>query len=125
MLAPARAMETRSLQMSPRGAVVVSEHRCSAGPEHRPFEEQHVSTNIALVVAGAFRYRSQPGAVSLGPGSIMLGNAGQPYVCSHELGTGDHCVCFSLRPDVTEAIASELSVVPGFARLSAPPAPLF
>src|SRR5215204_7391090 len=106
MLAPQRAMESRPLQQ--RGAVVVSEHRCSAGPEHRPFEEQHTTTNIALVVTGAFRYRAAPGSVSLGPGSIMLGNAGQPYVCSHELGRGDHCICFSLRADVTDRVASGL-----------------
>jgi AraC-like DNA-binding protein len=32
------------------------------------------------------------------PGSLLLGNAGQPFECGHEHGVGDRCLSFSLTP---------------------------
>lgn len=39
------------------------------------------------------------------PGSLLLGNAGHAFECSHENGTGDRCVAFHFDPGFFETIA--------------------
>ena len=114
-------MQTRVLRQAP--AVRAVEHRCSAGPADRPFEEEHLVTSISLVLAGAFRYRCAAGTVALGPGTALLGNRGDRYVCSHELGQGDHCLAFFLDDAALDGIASHLSLrgAPRFRAAAAPP----
>src|SRR5436853_372313 len=67
----------------------VSDIGCTAGPRHRPFEERHEEVSIAAVVAGSFTYRSRHGAVTLVPGTLLLGNPGQCFECGHAHGVGD------------------------------------
>src|SRR5215469_8870129 len=83
---------------------------CSAGPHDRPFEERHDSVCVAAVTQGTFQYRSAQGAAVLGPGSVLLGNAGQCFHCGHEHGVGDRCLSFQLAPEHLEAI---VAAVPG------------
>jgi AraC family transcriptional regulator len=80
---------------------------CSAGPQHRPFEEQHTRTSIAIVVAGTFQYRTSTGRELMTPGSLLLGTAGQAFTCSHEHGQGDRCVSFSYSEDFCERLAED------------------
>lgn len=80
---------------------------CTAGPQDRPFEEQHSVTSVAVVLSGTFGYRSSTGGELLVPGSLLLGNAGDCFTCGHEHGTGDHCLSFSYSPELFEAIASD------------------
>jgi AraC-like DNA-binding protein len=80
---------------------------CSAGPRDRPFEEQHGSTSIAVVVSGTFHYRSTAGGDFMTPGCLLLGNAGDSFCCGHEHGTGDRCLSFSYSPQFFETLASE------------------
>jgi AraC family transcriptional regulator len=99
---------------------------CSAGPHDRPFEECHDDVCVAVVMEGTFQYRSAHGAAMLGPGSLLLGNAGQCFQCGHEHGVGDRCLSFRLAPEHFEAIAE---AVPGVRRLQfdvprLPPTPL-
>lgn len=68
---------------------------CEAGPEDRPFEEQHEQAEIAIVLRGSFEYRTDTGNAAMVPGSILLGNAGRCFCCGHEHGTGDRCLSFS------------------------------
>lgn len=83
----------------------ISEVVCGAGPEDRPFEEQHGLTAIAVVVSGTFQYRSVTGDELMTPGSMLLGNAGECFCCRHEHGRGDRCVSFSYSPEWFEQIA--------------------
>lgn len=46
---------------------IVGDVVCTSGPHDHPFEEQHASHTIAVVVAGSFQYRS-----SLGSGGSVL-----------------------------------------------------
>lgn len=85
----------------------VSDLVCSAGPQDRPFEEQHSVTSVAVVLSGTFEYRSSTGGELLVPGSLLLGSAGDCFSCGHEHGTGDHCLSFSYAPELFEAIASD------------------
>lgn len=71
---------------------------CSAGPQDRPFEEQHGSVSIAVVTEGTFQYRSGAGSAVMTPGSLLLGSYGSSFECGHEHATGDRCVAFHYTP---------------------------
>ena len=86
----------------------VSEVVCTAGPLDRPFEEQHTQTSIAIVMGGTFQYRSSTGRDLMTPGSVLLGNAGEGFICGHEHGTGDRCVAFSYVPEFFERLADQV-----------------
>jgi len=72
---------------------------CTSGPKDRPFEEQHDSISIAVVLEGSFQYRSTGGSAVMSPGALLLGNPGQCYQCGHEHVTGDRCLAFYYTPD--------------------------
>src|SRR5262245_50823569 len=72
---------------------------CTSGPQDRPYEEQHDSISIAVVVEGSFQYRSAKGSTVMSPGSLMLGNIGHDYECGHDYAIGDRCLSFHYTPD--------------------------
>jgi AraC-like DNA-binding protein len=80
---------------------------CTCGPEDRPYEEQHACYSIAIVLAGTFQYRSAAGRGLMTPGSLMLGNRGECFECSHEHGAGDRCLAFSYEPDYFERVTCD------------------
>jgi AraC-like DNA-binding protein len=102
---------------------------CTHGPQDRPFEEQNPYFAIAIIVAGSFQYRgSNHHAAASGelmtPGSLLLGNAGQPFECGHEHGAGDRCIAFTYSPDYFERLAADAGLAGGraaFRRLRLPP----
>jgi AraC-like DNA-binding protein len=96
---------------------------CTAGPEDRPFEERHSRVGIAIVVAGAFRYRAESGRALLTPGSLLLGNAGKCFECGHEHGRGDRCISFQFEPEIFERLAADAGARRGERRFRAPRLP--
>jgi AraC family transcriptional regulator len=94
---------------------------CEAGPHDRPFEEQHTWSSIAVVVSGTFQYRSSGGEGLMVPGSLLLGNARDAFVCAHEHGTGDRCVAFHYSPEFLARLGDDLGV--GDRRFDAPRLP--
>lgn len=88
----------------------VSDVVCTDGPHDPRFEEQHDSICIAVVLDGAFRYRSAHGEALLAPGTLLLGNLGQSFECGHDHSTGDRCLCFNFTPEYLESV---LAGVPG------------
>lgn len=93
---------------------------CTAGPQDRPFEEQHARFAIAVVVAGSFQYRSHSGRELMTAGSVLLGNAGQYFECGHEHGAGDRCISFQYDADYFESLAGNGGEV-RFSSLRLPP----
>lgn len=85
----------------------VSDVICTAGPNDRAFEEQHSQVCIAVVVSGSFQYQSTSGRELMTPGSLLLGNVGQHFQCSHEHGVGDRCVSFAYEPRYFESLAAD------------------
>jgi AraC-like DNA-binding protein len=77
----------------------VSDVVCSSGPSDRPFEEQHTTMAVAVVLAGSFQYRGQRGGELMSPGSVLLNDYGQSFECAHHYGTGDRCVSFQFTPE--------------------------
>lgn len=94
---------------------------CEAGPQDRPFEEQHAWSSIAVVVSGTFQYRSSAGEGLMVPGSLLLGNARDAFVCSHDHGTGDRCVAFHYSPEFLARLGDDLAI--GDRRFDAPRLP--
>jgi AraC-like DNA-binding protein len=82
---------------------------CTAGPHDRPFEERHERVSVAIVLAGTFQYRATRTAELMTPGSLLLGDVGQSFECSHDHATGDRCLSFHYAPELFERLAREAS----------------
>ena len=102
----------------------VEDMLCTSGPQDRPFEEQHSHVSIAIVAAGTFQYRSRCGSGTwelMTPGSVLLGNAGQPFECGHQHAAGDRCLSFQYSADYFERLAWDAGAKPYFRILRLPP----
>ncbi len=77
---------------------------CNAGPDDRPFEEQHSLVSIAIVTAGTFQYRTGTTPELMAPGAFFLGHPKQSFECAHDHGTGDRCISFQYAPEFFERI---------------------
>ena len=75
---------------------------CTAGPKDRAFEEQHSQMSVAVVLRGTFQYRTSTGTALMIPGSLLLGNAGDSFECSHQDGMGDRCISFHYAKEFCE-----------------------
>ena len=88
-----------------RDSLTVVDYRCDAGPDDLPFPEVHRSFAIAYVRNGSFCYRCRGGAFELVAGSVLIGNAGDEFVCTHEHhDRGDECLSFHFPSDAVEAL---------------------
>jgi AraC family transcriptional regulator len=81
---------------------------CHAGPKDRSFEEQHSRFSVSAVLSGTFVYRSTRGRTLMSPGSLLLGQQGANFCCSHEHGAGDRCVAFYFDDSWIEKFADEI-----------------
>ncbi len=119
-LGRAESLATRVLAEGPGWSV--TDLLCTAGPHDRSFEEQHQQFSVSLVTAGTFQYRSGSHCEMMTPGSLLLGNAGQCFACSHEHGEGDRCLSFKFQPELFAEIAAESGARRHFPVLRIPPA---
>jgi AraC-like DNA-binding protein len=90
-----------------RGSITVSDFRCSAGPDDRPFAEQYTSHSISYVRKGSFGCRCRGRSFELVAGSILVGYPGDEFTCTHDHGCGDECLSFFLSPEIVEAIGDQ------------------
>jgi AraC family transcriptional regulator len=83
------------------GPIRVVDCRCTAGPDDKPFTEQHRNHSICYVRRGSFGYRVEGAPFELVAGSVLIGRPGAEYVCSHEHHpAGDDCLAFHMTPEV-------------------------
>jgi AraC family transcriptional regulator len=84
-----------------RGALSVLDYRCHAGP-HTPAQiERHELTSVSYVRRGSFGYRSRGETFELVAGSLLVGHAGDEFVCTHEHHHGgDECLSFKLSAEL-------------------------
>ena len=103
----------------------VDDVMCTSGPGDRPFEEEHRSVSIAIVLSGTFEYRASSGGALMTPGSLLLGNPGQSFECVHAHGAGDRCIAFRFSPELFEQLGMDGSTPRGRAasRFRAPRLP--
>jgi AraC family transcriptional regulator len=75
-----------------------------------------------MVAAGTFQYRGEGGCALMTPGSLLLGNPGQYFVCSHDHGAGDRCIAFQYEPEYFERLACDAGMAAAqFRTLKVPP----
>jgi AraC-like DNA-binding protein len=95
----------------------VFEYRCDLGPGSAAVAERHARHVLAVVRAGSVTVHQDGRAVLLERGSVMLGDPGREYACSHEHGGRDVCTVFEYEPEQLDAIGRGA----GFGRASLPP----
>ena len=84
----------------------VIEYCCDARAGAAAFLEQHGRSSVSYVRAGSFGYQSQGRAHELVAGSVMIGHAGDEYLCTHDHHDGgDECLSFQLAPELAEELA--------------------
>jgi AraC family transcriptional regulator len=81
--------------------------RCTAGPGDAPFAESHRCSSLSYVRSGSFGCRNHGGAFELVAGSILVGHAGDEYMCTHEHVCGDECLSFQFAPELVEALGAD------------------
>lgn len=85
-------------------SLFVMDCRCDAGPDSRPFAEQHDRLSISYVRRGSFGYRARGESHDLVAGSVLVGRAGDEFLCTHDHAAGgDECLSFHLEPELVDA----------------------
>jgi AraC family transcriptional regulator len=88
------------------GPVSVVDYRCTAGPHERPFPELHRTYSVSYVRKGSFGYRARGQAYELVAGSVLIGNAGDEFICTHDHHIcGDECLAFHLDEEAAELVS--------------------
>ncbi|MCC6993344.1 MAG: helix-turn-helix transcriptional regulator [Deltaproteobacteria bacterium] len=95
-------------ELGREGLVEVREYHCAACEGAGPEDERFGSTTISLVQRGVFAIRTEGAAQVLGPGFLLVGNAGQHFQASHPHGVGDRCLIFQFKPRAVEELAGQL-----------------
>jgi AraC-like DNA-binding protein len=101
-------------------SIVVSDFRCSAGPDDTPFVELHRCHSVSYVRKGSFGCATRGRFFELVAGSILVGHPGDEYTCTHDHVCGDECLSFFLAPELVEAIGDRTEI---WQIGSAPPLP--
>jgi len=100
------------------GALSIIDYRCSAGPTDRPFVEYHERYSLSYVRRGSFGYHTRGEVHELVAGSVVVGHAGDEFVCTHDhVHGGDECLSIQLEPAALDA----LGAAPGVFRAVALP----
>jgi AraC family transcriptional regulator len=120
---PAMTVALRRTSCAP--GIWLTEVACTAGPRDPSFEEWHDNSCVAFVTGGGFGYRCSAGSAALGPGALLLGNAGTSYTCTHAADGGDRCLSFAYSAIVVEEIAVSAGVRPSFRRAALPASAAF
>jgi AraC family transcriptional regulator len=91
-------------RISESGGLAIYDYRCQVGVGAEPFVERHDRSSISFVRKGSFGYRTRGRYFELVAGSVLVGRAGDEYVCSHDHVCGDECLSFQLAPELVDTI---------------------
>ena len=109
MLAPRLSAYTRTMSAATtlidKPALKAIDYRCNAGPDDVPYREVHGLFSIAYVRRGSFGYRYRGETHELVAGSLLVGHAGDEFVCTHEHHAGgDECLSFQCSAEIIESL---------------------
>jgi len=97
--------------ISSHESMSIFDYRCTAGPHDQPFAEVHDVFSISYVRKGSFGYRTRGESFDLVAGSILIGHAGDEYMCTHEHACGgDECLSFRFSPAFVETIGDQSAI---------------
>ena len=91
-------------RISESRGLAIYDYRRQIGVGAKPFVEQHRRSSISFVRKGSFGYRTRGRQYDLVAGSVLVGRAGDDYVCSHDHVCGDECLSLQLTPELVAAI---------------------
>ncbi len=94
-------------RITERSGLAIYDYRCQIGVGAKPFVEQHRRSSISFVRKGSFGYRTRGRDYELVAGSVLVGRAGDDYVCSHDHVCGDECLSLQLTPELVETIGGD------------------
>lgn len=94
-------------RISESRGLAIYDYRCQVGVGAKPFVEQHDRSSISFVRKGSFGYRTRGRDYELVAGSVLVGRAGDDYVCSHDHVCGDECLSLQLAPELVETIGDD------------------
>lgn len=94
-------------RITERSGLAIYDYRCQIGVGARPFVEQHRCSSISFVRKGSFGYRTRGRHYELVAGSVLVGRAGDDYMCSHDHVCGDECLSLQLAPELVETIGGD------------------
>ncbi|HVV95830.1 MAG TPA: AraC family transcriptional regulator [Rhodanobacteraceae bacterium] len=84
--------------------ISATDYRCDAGPHDAPYTELHRRFSLAYVRSGSFGYRYRGHVHELVAGSLLVGHAGDEFVCTHEHHAGgDECLSFRFPAETIDA----------------------
>jgi AraC-like DNA-binding protein len=93
------------------GSISVYDYRCTAGPDSKPFVEQHRCHSVAYVRKGSFGCTKRGQSFELVAGSILVGHPGDEYICTHDHHIcGDECLSFALSPELVDGLGGNAEV---------------
>ena len=93
------------------GAVAAVDYRRDAGPGEAPYPEWHEVFSLSYVRKGSFGYAAQGRNAEMVAGSILVGHAGDEFMCTHDHHVcGDECLSFQLAPELAEAISGHAAL---------------
>ena len=93
--------------LSRSDGLAIYDYRCRVGLGAAPFVERHDHNSIAFVRKGSFGYRTRGRSFDLVAGSVLIGRAGDEYVCSHDHVCGDECLSIQLAPELVSALGDD------------------
>jgi AraC-like DNA-binding protein len=93
--------------LSQSDGLAIYDYRCRMGVGAPPFVERHNRHSISFVRKGSFGYRTRGRDFELVAGSVLIGRAGEEYVCSHDHVCGDECLSLQLSPELVAAIGDD------------------
>jgi AraC-like DNA-binding protein len=88
-------------------SISVSDFRCTAGPDDKPFAEQFQCHSVSYVRKGSFGCQHRGRTFELVTGSVLIGFPGDEYVCTHDHVCGDECLSFFLDAELIETIGDQ------------------
>jgi AraC-like DNA-binding protein len=92
-------------------SISVYDYRCTAGPDSKPFVEQHHCHSVAYVRKGSFGCTKRGRSFELVAGSILVGHPGDEYICTHDHHIcGDECLSFALSPELVDGLGGNAEV---------------
>jgi AraC-like DNA-binding protein len=90
--------------------ISVSDFRCTAGPDDKPFVEQYRCHSVSYVRKGSFGCGHRGRLFDLVAGSVLVGYPGDEFICTHDHCCGDECLSFFLDPELVQAIGDRNEV---------------
>jgi len=91
--------------------VSVVDCRCDAAPGDKPFVELHTGYSVSYVRRGSFGYKTRGKSYELVAGSLLVGNMGDEFMCTHEHNDGgDECLSFKLAPALVDTLGDRSEI---------------